>query len=121
MMEAIGQQFIEEQKIIVPEQPRDRALTHREREVLRADRLRPASNEAARRLRAAEDARETAREALGTAAVNLLLDATDEATVREVEDAIAEAEREVRRWTAACRQIDAERGVIRDSVGNILR
>jgi hypothetical protein len=120
-MEAVGQRLIEEQRVVVPEEPRDRALTPRERDVLRSDRLRPAANEAAKRLYAAEDARDMARDALRTAAVNLILGAADEATVRALEDQIADAEREVRRWTAAARQIDEERGVFRDSQGNVLR
>ena len=120
-MEAIGQQFDVAKGVVFEDRPEDRNLSYPERRALRELRLRPAANEAAKRLYAAEDARDMAREALRTAAVNLLLGEIDEAAVREIEDAIAEAEREVRRWTAAARQLDDERGVIRDSAGNVLR
>lgn len=119
-MEAIGQR-LDRGGIAVEERPGDRALTHRERQAARSLRLQPAYNDVIARLHAAEEEVEAARYELEVVATNLVLGDATEADVGEVEAAITDAERLVRRWTAAARRLDDERGVIRDSAGNVLR
>lgn len=118
-MEAIGQ-TLNEGGIAVEERPADRALSYRERQAIRAQRLQPVYNEAVRLKREAESDRDAALDALGTAATRFLLGDASEAEVEEVERAAEDAERRLRRWTAAMRTLDDERGVIRDAAGNRL-
>lgn len=129
-MEAVGQRFAEEDadvgsKVILDSvdklrRPSEAALSYREREALRAQRLQPAHNEAARRLREAEAELSYAQDRLGTAATNLLLGETSEEVVTRIEEDIARAERDVARWRAAHQELDSLRGIIRDQTGAIL-
>lgn len=122
-MQPIGQTLdeIEATRKVAYPVPEAGGMTYRECMALRADRLKPAYNESVSRMRAAEAERDYAIDALENATVNLLLDEASETDVLAVEGALDDAERNVRRWKAATRQLDAERGVIRDSSGNVLR
>lgn len=50
----------------------------------------------------------------------LVLGETEEADVEAIEREIAEAERDVARYTAAAREIEARLGILRDPIGHIL-
>jgi hypothetical protein len=58
-----------------------------------------------------------AEERLPTVAAEALLGEASEENVAEVEAAIADAERDQRRWRAALRELDDALGIIRDSEG----
>jgi len=102
------------------ERREDRALSYREREAAKAMRLLPTYNEAVQRHREAEADLSWARDQLGTLAAKLLLGEATENEVAEIEREIEDKERAARRWKAAMRQLDEERGVIRDPSGHVL-
>ena len=102
MVEAIGQTFSDE--------TRSRAVT--------PDDLKVAANEAWRRSRSAERELESARDEFGLVAKRVLLGLAEEAELIALEEEIAVFEREARRWSAAARVLDEDRGVLRDEVGN---
>lgn len=79
-----------------------------------------AANEAWRRARAAKRELEDARSELGLVAKRVLLGLATENELVEIEAEIASFERDSIRWTAAARELDEDRGVIRDSAGNVL-
>lgn len=99
---------------------KQRQTSYAEGQAARDMRLRPAATEALHRLREAEADLEWARDALAEAAARVLLDGTDEATIVEAEQAVGDAERAVARWRAARSWLDDRRGVVKDSVGNVL-
>lgn len=94
--------------------------SYRERKAARDAALRPAFNEAVRRRDEAERDRPFAGEALTTAAAALLFGEGSEEAVEEAEAALDAAHAAVRRWSAAMRAIDDERGVIRAPGGEVI-
>lgn len=66
MPEAVGQQLDARGSVVFEDRHQDRSLSYPERRAIREVRLRPASHEAARRLRAAEEDLGMARDALRT-------------------------------------------------------
>lgn len=102
------------------DRPSDRAVSTRERNEARAQRLRAPQHEAVRLLRAAESDAEWARDQLGILSAKLLIGEATEEQVAEVEADLDRAERSMRRWKAAAGQLDEARGVVRDSNGHVL-
>jgi hypothetical protein len=99
------------------EEARARAAGER---AARQERMRPALAEAIGLGRDAEAALSSARMFYARACAGLVLGEVEEAEVEAIEREIAEAERDVRRYSTAAREIESRLGIIRDPVGHIL-
>lgn len=103
-----------------PKRPAENALSYQEKMAVRKERLRPMQRDVGWRIRAAEADLSFAQDRLGTVMLNVALGEASEHDVVEVEEEIARCEREIRRWTAAHRELDSLRGIGRDDAGNIV-